>query len=65
MLMLNNSTKMAFVVKPTLYSLSGKGAQIDPVPLAAHETKEIDLSQWVAGLGPEYLTGSIRLESIS
>lgn len=59
---LTNTTRAAFVVRPTLFSLEGRVAPISPLRLEAHETKEIDLSQWVSGLGDEFSTGSLQLD---
>jgi hypothetical protein len=63
-LRLNNSTRAGYLVAPTLYSLAGKPAQVPPIHLEAHETKEIDLGRWVAALGDEYAAGSIRLDYV-
>ncbi len=61
-LMLNNATRAGFDVRPTLYSLDGNAAALSPIHLAGHETKTIDLAGWVAQLGGEYVTGSLRLD---
>jgi hypothetical protein len=60
--MLNNATRAGFDVRPTLYSLDGNAAALAPIHLAAHETKTIDLGQWVAQLGGKYTAGSLRLD---
>src|SRR5712691_12792645 len=64
MLMLNNSTRAAFVVRPTVYSLAGNAVPMAPIRLEAHGTQEIDLGPWVARLGDEYVTGSLRLDYV-
>jgi len=62
MLMLNNGTKAGFFVKVTLYSLDGQPAELPAIHLTAHQTKEVDLNEWATGLGPQYTTGSLRLD---
>jgi hypothetical protein len=62
MLMLNNGTRAGFSVKATLYSLDGVPTELPPIHLNAHETKEVDLNEWVAGFGPQYASGSLRLD---
>ena len=62
MLMLNNATQADYSVKVTLYSLEGQAAELPLVHLSAHETKDMNLNEWVAGLGSKYVTGSLRLD---
>lgn len=62
MLMLNNGTRAGFSVKVTLYSPEGEPAELPSIHLNAHETKDVDLNEWVAGLGAQYVSGSLRLD---
>ena len=59
---LNNSTRSAYTVYPTVYSLDGAGVPLQPVRLEAHEHKEVDLADWVTPLDEGYATGSLRLD---
>ena len=62
MIELNNASQTAFSVRPTLYNSRGQGFALVPIPLAGHSHKSFDLGQWVAGAGPEFEVGSVRLE---
>jgi len=62
LLTLNNSTRVPFVVNPTVYARDGSGMVIAPISLEAHEHKSLDLSDWVATLGGGFATGTLRLD---
>lgn len=62
MLMLNNATQTDLSVKVTLYALDGQPAELPVIHVSAHETREVNLNEWVAGLGNRYVTGSLRLD---
>lgn len=62
MLGVNNSTKAAFTVLPTVYSPDGAGIPMPAIRLEPHQHAAIDVSEWVARLGKDYQTGSIQLD---
>jgi hypothetical protein len=62
MLMLNNATQVGYFVRVTLYSLDGQPAELPAIHLRPHEIKEVDLNEWVAGLGTKFMSGSLRLD---